>query len=92
MTTPQSQAHSDAMRCAALIGKANSGGVSQPISGDAAIILRELKLEELYECAEVLRLVTPHIAGRGLMMRGTVMAHPKVFAQEALAALEKGKV
>ncbi len=54
-------------------------------------IIDQLHLKELLEVEMELRLALPFIVARGLVKRGTLLAHPKTFATKALESLDKAR-
>ena len=86
MTTPQSQAHADAMRCASAL--LNQQEPKKTQEKDAAIIIQQLKLDALYECVEALRYISARERNNSVNAETVTEA----IANKALAALDKGKV
>ena len=97
MNNPQSQAHADAMRCAKDLAGYRACPCDECSGEIAERILRELKLEELYQCVEALRELKEIVEGVSSTRWGNGVQRFKDTAQwcnaySALSALEKGKV
>ena len=89
--TTKDQAHADAENLSRALYRAQrTKGDNSTVHDDAEIILRELKLAELYQCVEALRKANERMGFYPMTKFEQQCCLDK--STDALAALEKGKV